>query len=579
MAFDAGMMRAVLCEISESCLGARVEKVHQPTKDEVLLLLRGKRLSISFGAVCPRISMTGLVKDNPAVPPMLCMLLRKHLCGALLLSVEQCGFDRVCRLSFSGYDEMGFPTEKHLYAELMGKYSNLILTDGKDKIIAVAKPVDFSDSEIRQLLPGLTYHVPPVPDKRNPMTLTEEEFLSAYASYPAGKAVANMLTDLCGGTAISVAREIVYRAGGRIDLKCDEMAADTLWRAFSAWFTGLREKEFRPSVMRAPDGAPLEYCYAPLSYLAEGRGKTEFPATFAALFDGYFGERERQERIRLRAQDLVRLVTHTKSKLEKKLASQREEYADSAKADLYRREGDLITANLYRLKKGMPSFTATDYMCDPPAETEVTLDTRYTPAQNAQRAYRMYAKAKKAREVLSAQIALTENELSYMESVSVFLSRAETEADLLEIRDELYRAGYASRLKHYTPPKHIKARPLEFTTSGGYRVLCGRNNLQNDLLTFRIAEKGDIWFHVKGEPGSHVILVCGGEEPPEADYTEAAEIAAAHSSAKGDLVAVDYTRVKNVKKPPASKPGYVIYKTNYTAYVRRAEKKGQTQNG
>lgn len=574
MAFDAGMLRAVLSEISESCLGARVEKVHQPTKDEILLLLRGKRLSISFGAVCPRISMTGLAKDNPAVPPMFCMLLRKHLSGALLLSLEQCGFDRVCKLSFSGYDEMGFPTEKHLYAELMGKYSNLILTDGKEKIIAVAKPVDFSDSEIRQLLPGLTYGLPPVPDKRNPMELTKEEFFAAYATYSGSKAVANMLTDLCGGTAIGVARQILYLAKGRTDLKCEDVTAEELWPVFSAWFTDLREKKFCPSVMRNANGEPLDYGYAPLSYLTEN-GSVEHPATFASLFDGYFGERERLERIRLRAQDLVRLVTHTKAKLEKKLTLQQEEYADSAKADVYRKEGDLITANLYRLKKGMPSFVAQDYECDPPKDTVVSLDVRYTPAQNAQRAYKMYAKAKKAREVLGEQIALTESELQYMESVSVFLSHADTEADLLEIRDELHKAGYASRLKHYTPPKQIKARPLEFTTSGGYRVLCGRNNLQNDLLTFRVADKGDLWFHVKGEPGSHVILVCGGEEPSEADYTEAAEIAAAHSSAKGDLVAVDYTRVKNVKKPPAAKPGYVIYKTNYTAYVRKMEKKGQ----
>lgn len=573
MAFDAGMLRAVLSEISDAVLGARVEKVHQPTRDEILLLLRGKRLSISFGAVCPRISMTALTKDNPAVPPMFCMLLRKHLSGAVLLGIEQCGFDRVAKLTFSGYDEMGFPTERHLYAELMGKYSNLILTDREDKIMAVAKPVDFSDSDIRQLLPGLLYSLPPVPDKKVPLFATKEEFYATFAAYPAGRAACNMLTDSYGGTAISVARQIVYAACGRIDVRCEETSADALWPAFSAWFSRLISGDVAPSIMRGKNGEALEYCYAPLTYLTEG-GQVETLPSLGALFDSYFGERERMERIRLRAQDLVRLVTHTQSKLEKKLLLQKEEYADSAKAEVYRQQGDMITANLYRLKKGMASFVAENYETDPPTSQQVMLDVRFTPAQNAQRAYKLYTKAKKAREMLEKQIALTEQELTYIGTVSAFLAEAQTETDLLEIRDELYRAGYASRLKHYTPPKHIKARPLEFTTSGGYRVLCGRNNLQNDLLTFHTADKGDLWFHVKGVPGSHVILVCGGEEPPEADYTEAAAIAAAYSSATGDLVAVDYTRVKYVKKPPASKPGYVTYKTNYTAYVRKADKKG-----
>lgn len=564
MAFDAGMLYMSLEEIKRECLGARVEKVHQPTKDEVVLLLRGKRLSVNLGSTCPRIAMTTLTKDNPLMPSMFCMLLRKHLSGAILQEVEQCGFDRVAKLSLSGFDEMGFRTEKVLYAELMGKYSNLILTDAGGKIIAVAKPIDFSDSEIRQLLPGLLYQLPPLQDKKIPTEETRDGFFAAFAAYPQGRGATRMLTDTYRGTATTVAREIVWRAMGAETL-VSETDPTRLWDAFSEWFGFLKEGVASPVAYYKENGEGAAYGYRALTHLADLK-KQEF-ASLSTLFDGYFGEKDRIERIHSRAADMVRLVTHTKARLAKKLALQREELADSEKGEEYRRMGDLITAEIYRLKRGAASFMATDYATDPPSQVEVTLDTRLSPAANAQRYYKLYTKAKTARAVLAEQVLLTEAELAYMDSVDAFLSRAETEADLAEIRDELSRAGYGARMKRQAGVKQIKARPLEFTSPGGYRVLCGRNNLQNDLLTFRIAEKGDLWFHTKGVPGSHVILVCGGEEPSGEDYTFAAEIAARYSSATGERVEVDYTRVKNVKKPPASKPGYVTYKTNYTAYV------------
>jgi len=565
MAFDAGMLYAVLHEIEGACLGARVEKVHQPTRDEIVFLLRGKRLSVNIGSTCPRIAMTHLSKDNPQSPPMFCMLLRKHLSGAALTKIAQCGFDRVACLSFAGYDEMGYPTEKKLYAELMGKYSNLVLTDAADKIIAVAKPIDFSDSDIRQLLPNIIYTLPPKAEKLDPLCAVRADFdAKLLAASPDGGAV-RFLTDTYAGTATLVAKEIVFKAFGRTDMLLRECDGDTLWDSLDGWFSSLKSYDILPSVVRDEKGDAVAYSYRPILHR---KGSTcENVPTLAALFDGFFGERDRIERIRSRASDLVRLVTHTEARLRKKLTLQREELASSEKSEDFRRMGDLITGEIYKLRRGMTVFEATDYTLDPPAAVRVELDGRLSPAQNAQRYYKLYNKAKKAHEVLVTQLELTERELAYIESVSAFLSRAETETDLAEIRDELYRSGYASRMKKYTPQKQLKARPLEFVTSGGYRVLCGRNNLQNELLTFRVAAKGDLWFHAKGVPGSHVILLCDGEEPSEADYTEAAEIAAKYSSATADLVAVDYTRVKNVKKPPAAKPGYVTYKTNFTAFV------------
>lgn len=566
MAFDAGMLYAVLEEIKKECLGLRIDKIHQPTKDEILLVLRGKRLSFNLGSVCPRVSLTEIVKDNPLKPPMLCLLLRKHLLGAVLDGISIVGFDRVARFSFSGTDEMGFPAKRFLYAELMGKYSNLILTDEKNKIVAVAKPIDFADSEIRQLLPGLMYAPPPALPKMDPLWMEKEAFLAAFANYPQEKTVVRFLTDTLAGTATVVARELAFRTAGTVDALLSNISADALLTVVSAHFSALKNGRIQPTVMRDETGVPVAYGYTEYRH-REDAVKEQYES-FSLLFDAYFGERDRMERIHSRGADLVRLVSHAESRLVKKLALLRDELASSEKSEEYRLMGDLITAEIYRLKRGMPSFVAKDYSVDPPSAVTVTLDTRLSPAANAQRYYKLYAKAKTAKEMVAKQIELAEAELLYITSVSAFLSRAETETDLAEIRDELYRAGYASRMKKYTPAKAVKARPHTYVSPGGYRVLCGRNNLQNELLTFRTAEKGDLWFHAKGVPGSHVILVCGGEEPSEEDYTFAAAIAAHHSSATGDLVPVDYTRVKNVKKPPASHPGYVTYKTNYTAFVR-----------
>ena len=378
MAFDAGMLYAVLEELKREILGLRVEKVHQPTKDEVVFLMRGKRLSVNIGSVCPRIALSALPKDNPQKPPMFCMLLRKHLSGAVLDEIEQCGYDRIARLSFTGYDEMGYLSRRILYAELMGKYSNLILTDEADKIIAVAKPIDFSDSDIRQLLPNLTYSVPLMQEKLHPLNLSEEAFLSAYAAYPQGRGAVRFLTDTLSGTATVVAREIVFRATGSVDTLLEGVTASVLLSAVKTHFAALAEGRVTPQITRDKEGAPSAYGYVAYRHL-EGY-QTENTESFAELFDLYFGERDRIERIHTRGADLVRLVSHTEARLVKKLELQRSELADSEKSEEYRRLGDLITAEIYRLKRGATSFVTVDYALDPPSEVTVALDGRLSPA-------------------------------------------------------------------------------------------------------------------------------------------------------------------------------------------------------
>ena len=379
------------------------------------------------------------------------------------------------------------------------------------------------------------------------------------------------------GTSVQVAREIVFTASGDATSRVGEVDPNAFFEAFSKQMRIIENAEFAPHIVYDKDGVPRDFFYSEVHYLASHDIRKT--ASFSELFDEYYAERDRIEKIKQRASDLFHILSNATARIERKLEAQREELADAEKGEEYKRRGDLITANIYLMKRGDTLLTATDYSLDPPEEVTVEIDSRLSPSQNAQRMYKLYGKAKKAREILRAQIASGEEELRYLETVESFLEKSETEEDLSELRLELYKAGYASRMKNYAPQKKHKIKPLTATTTNGYRLLCGKNNLQNDELTFRIAEKGDIWFHTKNIPGSHVILVCGGEEPPSVDYTEAAEFAAYHSKARENgnaPVAVDYTRVKNLKKPPSAKPGFVIYHTNYTAYVtpkdRREEK-------
>lgn len=578
MAFDAGMMRAVVSEINRMAAEARVEKIQQPQKDEIVLTLHSAaqreslRLAINAGANNPKLGFTAAQKENPAAAPMLCMLLRKQLGGGKLVAARQIGFDRVARLEFACRDEMGFAVTRFLIIEIMGKYSNLLLTDESDKIITALHLVDFSTSRLRQVLPGMTYELPPAQDKRDIFAADGQslcELLSVCdGSLPLHKFILNTFL----GISPLVARELAFRAAGRVDAAVGETDAKSLAATFADFKRIFDENDFTPTLVCGADGTPAEFCFTDLFQYGKGAAVEHFPS-FGALLDAYFGKRDLAERIKQRGQDIIHLLSHANARLSKKLDLQRGELAACAEGETFKLWGDLITANLYQLKRGAAKVALPNYYSEACETVEVPLDTRLSPAQNAQKYYKKYNKSKNARVVLTEQIAAAEAELRYLETVSAALERAETESDLAEIRHELSQSGYASRMRNYKPGKTAAVKPMEFQTSGGYRVLCGKNNTQNDFVTFRAAGKLDLWFHVKDRPGSHTVLLCDGDEPPERDYTEAAVIAATYSKAgDGGLVPVDYTRVKNVKKPPAAKPGYVTYSTNYTAFVARDEK-------
>lgn len=570
MAFDACMMRACLTEYRSEFKNAKIEKVLQPRSDEVDLVIHdggvSRRLVFNVGPNAPRMQLSDAVKENPITAPMFCMFLRKHLTGARITGVAQPGFDRIADFTVSGFDEMGDKADRHIICEIMGKYANLIITDENYKVMNALKIIDFAASTVRQVLPGLSYQIPAQAEKLSPLVIDKDLFFEKLSAFPPERTAEKFITSTYSGIATQIARELVYRTAGAIDVPICNIDKDKFYSVFSSWQTLLITEDYTPTVIIDEGGKPIDYSYMDITYLGTGLEKRHFP-TLRELFDLYFAERDRIERINQRARDLIILLQNATARTERKLAIQRQSLLDSEKGEEYKKYGDLITANLYRLERGMESFSAIDYYDESCPEIVVKLDTRLSPAANAQRMYKQYNKCKTAKTVLTEQIKIWERELSYLESVKAFLDEAASEEDLREIRDELWRAGYSAKLKGYKPAKNLKLRPIRYKTSTGRVVLVGRNNIQNDELTMRTASKEDIWFHVKDFPGSHVILDGSGSEPADSDYTEAAAIAALHSKANSDTVAVDYTKVKNIKKPQGSKPGFVTYKTNYTAYV------------
>ena len=571
MAFDAGMLRCTLSELRKTALGARIEKVYQPERDEILLQMRsfegGKRLLINAGSNNARIGFCEIPKENPQNPPMFCMLLRKYLQGAKLVEIEQADFDRVAFLGFDTRDEMGFECRRYLIAELMGKYSNLIFADGDKRIITALRTTDFSFDSVRQLIPGMVYSLPSA-DKINPRYITQEDFLSLIENAPRERACDKLIVSSFMGVAPVVAREIVYRATGHTDTPVGYCFADDLWREFERFQSILNSEDFSPCLILNGEEI-VEYSFLPIDQYGSYE-RRDFESA-GALLDAYFASRDNKQRVHQRASDILKLLTNAEARIRKKLELQRTELSECDEGEKYRKYGDLITANLYRL----PGKTSVAELEDYEEMDEegncptlrIELDSRLSPSANAQRFYKKYAKTKTARVELTRQIELGEGELEYIYTVFEALTRAESPADLMEIRDELYRSGYASRMKSYASHKQKAPVVMQFVTPDGMRVLCGKNNLQNEYITHKLAEKHDYWFHARQTPGSHILLVTEGREPTDLDFTTAAEIAAHYSKAEGANIGVDYLLARHIKKPAGSKPGFVIYHTNWTAYV------------
>ena len=569
MAFDAGMVAHIAKEMNDAVSGGKIEKIYQPGRTEIVFTVRRAgdtyKILTDVGSSNARCNLTSMKIDNPATPPMFCMMLRKHFSGAKIVSVEQLGFERAIRITCDAYDELGFASHKHLIVEVMGTYSNLILTDADDRVIGAAKVIDFSTTHKRQIISGVKYEMPPAQDKLDPTECSLEAFNERAAAADEETPAEKFIIANFSGIAPVVAREIAYRASGDAEGTLYD-CRNKLANEFFSVVQTIKDKSGKPYLVYFDKSRPIEYSFVPLTQYGADAVLTELP-TFGELIDTFFFTRAESERLHHRASDVQRILSNAEKRITKKLSVLRDELASCDEDEKFKIRGDLVTANIWRIPKGAKSVTVENYY-DGMKEIEIKLDERYTAAQNAQRLYKKYAKLKSAREHLTEQIALAERESEYIKSVAYSLGNAATEKEIAEIRTELHESGFASRMRGAVDRRRVTPSFARYRTSGGYELLCGKNNLANEYITFKLASKSDWWFHVKGQPGSHVVMLCRGEEPSELDFTEAATVAAVNSkAAEGAATEVDYTKVKNVKKPPASKPGYVIYHTNYSTRV------------
>lgn len=562
MPLDAICLQGVVGELAPQLTGSRIEKIQQPARDQIILLLRGsRRLFLNAGANQPRIHLTEQLRDNPSQPPMFCMLLRKHLSGGIIESVRQEPLERVVTLTVLASDEMGERSRFTLVWEGMPRRANLILCDRDGRIIDCLRRVDLEAEQDRQVLPGLFYRLPTRQDKRSPLSVTEEEFAALLGRAAPDAPLDGWLLDTFTAISPLVARELTVRACGSTDAPVSQ--GNALWDVFSRWQQSVNENTFTPTLIKR-NGSLTDFTYGPVTQYGT-YAETEIYDSFSHLLDDFYEKREQAERVKQKGRDLLKTATTARDRVRRKLAAQEKELAACLDRDHLRICGELITANLYRMERGQSRLTAQNYYDENCADVDIPLDVRLSPQENAARYFKQYAKAKTAEKYLTAQLQRGREELQYLESVLQELAQAESEQDFNDIRTELTDGGYLRGRGKKQSGFQRASKPREFRSSAGLRILVGRNNRQNDRLTTKDADKRDIWLHTQKIHGSHVILCTGGAEPDEQSLMEAASLAAYFSQAQGSTkVPVDYTPVKFVKKPAGAKPGMVIYTTYQT---------------
>lgn len=569
MAFDGAYLYAVRQEVA-ALIGARADKIHQPSKDEIVIHFRGKdgaaKLLISISGDSARIHLTKIGIENPAAPPMFCMLLRKHLGSGRLTDVRQDGLERILFLDFECMNELGDKVMLTLACEVMGRYSNLILIGDGKVIDSLRRNADVTRERV--LLPGFPYEMPHRSRRLNFLETDDATILNALTLAPDGR-LDKVIVNLFEGVSPLLAREWTYYTA-KDGIRTDEMTPrhqERLLFAIHRTADMLRNRDYQFHILSTPEGVLKDFCFLrPEQYGAFMLVKP-MPSASETL-DEFYAQRDLRARMKQRANDLFRFIMNRIDRTARKLENQKADLAAADQMEQNKLYGDLLSANLYRIQKGDTSAVLENFYDTDMPQVTIPLQTRLTPAQNAQRYYTLYRKAVTAKEKLAEQIAQGEEELLYFESVFDVLSRAESENDLLLLRDELIQQGYLhSRNQKQKPPK--QQPPIMCQSSDGFPILVGRNNRQNDQLTLKEAAKNDIWLHTQNIPGSHVILVTDGTDPSETALREAAMLAAYHSKARDSAqVPVDYTKVRYVRKPSGAKPGMVIFSNQQTLYVK-----------
>ena len=573
MPFDALFLSALTRELTPKLLGARIDKIQMPVRDQVVFQFHGAggagRLLLSAAPGSPRMHITQAPLQNPAQPPMFCMLLRKHLSGGRITALTQPPMERLVDLTLECMDELGELVEKHLIVEMMGRGANLVLTGGDGHIIDCMRRIDFEMSDKRQILPGLFYHLPPVPDKLDPLADSEESITQALLTLEGQKRLQKWLLERYRGLSPLICRELAHRLLGDVDAELGECSLETRKALGKSLYGALQGLLQAPQpVLLLQEGKPWDFTFLPVKQYGT-YVEQEQAASFSALLDEFYARRDHAERMRQKTQSLHKAMVNLRDRTARKLENQRREITAAADRERLRQLGDIVTANLHTMTRGQARLTAVDFYDPEMKEIDIPLSPQLSPQQNAAKFYKDYNRAKTAQRVLTEQIARGEGELEYLNSVLENITLAEGERDLQEIRQELTDTGYLRRQnKAAKREKRLTGRPMEFRSSTGLRISVGKNNAQNDQLTTKMAYKSDIWLHTQKIHGSHVILWLEGGEADARSLTEAAQLAAYFSQARdGSKVPVDYTPVKYVKKPAGARPGMVVYTTYQTAVV------------
>lgn len=573
MALDGAFLRHIKKEIELLAVGSRIDKIYQPNKEEIIISLRTRadtyKLLISSRANSPRIHFTKHTPENPASPPMLCMLLRKKLSGAKLCAVRQPGLERLLYLDFDAKNELGDAVTLTLVVEIMGKYSNIILIDEQEKIIDAIKRVDAEMSSQRLILPGIKYTMPPAQNKLCILDSLIETVIDNILSSKKDEHISKSILSVVQGISPVVCREIensVDKTGLTTINNLDSQQIIALKDSLSGLAKTTKNCDGKPYMIIDNFSKPIEFSFVVINQY-EGVATIKEFGTFSELLDEFYFERDRIERMRVRSQDLLKVLNNCEDRIRRKIGLQKEELHQCSERKDMRICGDLLNANLYKIKKGAAFVDLENFYDESMAIKRIKLDPAISASENAQRYYKNYHKAKTAESILVEQIDKAQAELKYIESVLDLLSRAECERDLIDIRNELTEQGYLKSPR--SKQKNLAAQsPIEFKSTNGFTILVGRNNKQNDKLTLKQANNNDLWFHTKDIPGSHTIIISNGEEVDEQSILEAGIIAAYHSKAKlSSNVPVDFAQIRYVKKPQGAKPGMVIYTNNHTIYV------------
>ncbi|EIJ81558.1 Fibronectin-binding A domain protein [Bacillus methanolicus PB1] len=557
MAFDGLFTRAIVYELSQKINGGRINKIHQPSKNEIILTVRANgsnhKLLLAVHPSYARVQLTNESFENPAEPPMFCMLLRKHLEGFILENIYQEGLDRIIVFNVKGRDEIGDVSYKQLIVEIMGRHSNIILIDKATKtIIDSIKHVSFAVNTHRAVLPGYEYIAPPEQNKFHPFLADEQEILKRL-DFNAGK-LDKQLVEHFSGISPLFAKEMIFQSGmaNRI----------TLPKTFLAYMEKIKNNEYIPAITY---GSSKESFYLyPLEHL---KGEHKVFSSLSELLDRYYFGKAERDRVKQQANDMERFIINEKEKNIKKIEKLQSELEEAKNAEKFQLYGELLTANLYAVQKGMKEVEVMNYYDENNGTIVIPLDPQKSPSENAQKYFTKYQKAKNALTVIQEQIEKAKVEISYIDSLLQQLESASTK-DIMEIREELIEGGYLRERQKQQNKKKINTKPVldKYLSSDGTEILVGKNNKQNDYLTNKLAARDEIWLHAKDIPGSHVVI--RSKTPTEKTILEAANIAAYFSKARNSSsVPVDYTQVRYVKKPNGAKPGFVIYENQQTVYV------------